>query len=674
MVALSVAFLLIVCSFFAATLIRRSRTEWAHGQIPTILQLIDEEKRREAFVLAEQVAKYIPTNETLQKVWPAISYNVSVNTVPSGADVYRSEYGADAGPRLYVGRSPISKLRIPRALFHWTIEKNGFTRVEGSLFPNPFTEALKQSDLVLDPAGQQPEGMVRVTTKRTPIQFEFPGFESVPPIKIEDYWIDKYEVTNEQFKRFVDSGGYKRKEFWTETFEIGGRVLTWEQAMEHFRDSTGQPSPKGWLQTDYPPGRAKYPVTGISWFEAAAYAKFAGKALPTIWDWEYAAGIKSSQFVVPVSNFGGQGLTPAGTYRGLGPWGTYDMAGNAKEWVWNQAGRRERYILGGGWDEPQYMFTDPDARSPWQRATNFGFRCVKYVHPHISPDLLKPVLNPVRDYARERPVSDKVFSAYRSLYSYDRGPLNAVTEATDASNPYWIRYKIAFDAAYGGERVKAYLFVPKQKQPPLQTVVLFPGSYAIDFSSSDPLIDLFAFDFIVKSGRAVLYPIYKGTYERKDDLSSDFPDASSRYRDHVIAWAKDLSRANDYLESRADIDHEKIGYYGVSWGASLGSLLPAVESRFKASVLVSGGFYLQKAKPEVDQINFAPRVTCPTLMLNGRYDFYAPVDSTQGPMFRLLGPQPLDKKWVLFDAGHNIPRNELIRQTLDWFDRYLGRP
>ena len=89
-------------------------------------------------------------------------------------------------------------------------------------------------------------------------------------------------------------------------------------------------------------------------------------------------------------------------------------------------------------------------------------------------------------------------------------------------------------------------------------------------------------------------------------------------------------------------------------------------------MLDRGGFYLQKALPEVDQINFAPRVQVPVLMLNGRYDYIYPLQTSQMPMYRLLGAPAANKRHMLFEGGHNIPRNELIKATLDWLDHYLG--
>lgn len=59
-------------------------------------------------------------------------------------------------------------------------------------------------------------------------------------------------------------------------------------------------------------------------------------------------------------------------------------------------------------------------------------------------------------------------------------------------------------------------------------------------------------------------------------------------------------------------------------------------------------------------------------MLNGRYDFVFPVESSQLPMFRLLGTPKEHKRKILYDTGHNIPRNDMIKETLAWLDRYLG--
>ena len=81
---------------------------------------------------------------------------------------------------------------------------------------------------------------------------------------------------------------------------------------------------------------------------------------------------------------------------------------------------------------------------------------------------------------------------------------------------------------------------------------------------------------------------------------------------------------------------------------------------------------MQQSQPEVDQIHFAPRVRIPVLLLNGRYDFFFPFDASQKPMFETLGTRKEDKRHLLFDGGHGIPRLDMIKETLDWLDRYQG--
>ena len=74
----------------------------------------------------------------------------------------------------------------------------------------------------------------------------------------------------------------------------------------------------------------------------------------------------------------------------------------------------------------------------------------------------------------------------------------------------------------------------------------------------------------------------------------------------------------------------------------------------------------------MDPFNFTPRVKMPVLMVNGRYDFFFPKETTQDPMFRMLGTPEKDKRHVVFESGHVPPADMLIKEVLDWLDRYLG--
>ena len=136
--------------------------------------------------------------------------------------------------------------------------------------------------------------------------------------------------------------------------------------------------------------------------------------------------------------------------------GALDLAGNEKEWVSNEASGNKRYILGGAWNEPTYMFYNADARSPFERSTNFGFRCAEFSLDDEAVRAADPITNPARNYASEQPVPDRLFRIYKSFYSYDKTPLDAVVESTRQTDD-WKQEKITFAAAYGNERIIAYL-------------------------------------------------------------------------------------------------------------------------------------------------------------------------------------------------------------------------
>jgi dienelactone hydrolase len=448
-----------------------------------------------------------------------------------------------------------------------------------------------------------------------------------------------------------------------------GRALSWEDAMALFHDRTGLTGPATWEAGHYPPGREKHPVAGITWYEAAAYAQFTGKSVPTVYHWTHASESGRGAHWVPASNFQGAETRPVGG-GSPGGYGTRDMAGNVKEWCWNEGREGKRLIMGGGFGEPAYVFFESDAQSPWAREPNFGFRCVKLDAPPTEAEAAR-IDAAYRDYAGEKPAAADVFAAYRGLYAYDKGELHARVEWTE-TKPDWRRERVSFDAAYGNERVIAHVFLPPSGSPPFQAVMFFPPTIGM-------FLDKFTFSlaedelgFIVKSGRAVVVPVYKSTFERQNGLRPGGK-PPALFRDSVIMMAKDVSRSLDYLATRPDIDSAKLAFLGESLGAQLAPVFLGVDRRFHAAILTCGGLMLRRDLPEVDRLNFAPRVSTPTLMLNGRYDDYFPYESSQLPLFRLLGTAARDKKHVVYEAGHcDLPRQEEVRESLNWLDKYLG--
>jgi eukaryotic-like serine/threonine-protein kinase len=670
---------LVVVGLLVAWGVRRSgQARWAHETaIPEIVRLSGKGEDAAALALAQKVDAAVPGDPALEKLWPEISLEISVHSDPEGAEIYMKPYRTADGPWERRGRSPIDHLRVPFGLLRWKAEKQGFETTELLSYSHDkakefwFLGSGTTFQLTLAASGTLPEGMVRVPGGK--IELQIPGIEkAVSIVELPDYWMDRFEVTNKKFKEFVDAGGYRKAEYWKQAFGENARTLSWEEAMLRFRDKAGRPGPATWELGNYPEGQGDFPVTGVSWFEAAAYSEYVGKSLPTAHQWQNAAQQWFASDTVPLSNFGGHGLSSVGSHQDMGPFGTYDMAGNAKEWCWNATGNR-RFILGGAWNEPPYMFVDQDAQSPFDRLPTYGFRCVKTIPGTSLPkSALEPISFAFRDYAKEKPLSDEVFAALKNLYRYDLEPLNPVLNPVDETNAYWSKQTVTFNTAYGNERMSAYVFLPKNASPPFETVIFFPGSYAV-YERSSKNLEMFGCDFVIRSGRALIYPIYKSHYERGDGLEYDDPDETARYRDHVIYWEKDLGRTIDYLETRNDLNLDKLAYYGLSTGAYLGNIFPAVESRIKVAVLLAGGFDFAKKQPEVDEINFAPRVKVPTLMVNGRYDNFFPLETSQNVMFRFLGAPEKHKRHAVLDSGHIPPEDQMVREILDWLDKYQGQ-
>jgi len=645
---------------------RGRRAQWAREEaLPQIAALATERKYLEAMALAREAERFIPGDAQLQRLWPTIAATVTVETTPPGALVEVRDYSDRTGQWQQLGTSPLPEVRLPLVPHRWRFSKPGFETVERAAETNAAKVVVE-----LPPSGTVPAGMVRVPAGRHTL---FVGALGLPrEAELAEFFIDRFEVTNREFKKFVDAGGYRRRELWNHPFTKDGKPLSWEGGIALLRDTTGRPGPSTWEAGVYPQGADDMPVGGINWFEAAAFAEFAGKSLPTVHHWYRVAGLaelSAHTYVLPLSNFNYQGPVAVGSSDAMAPLGTYDMAGNVKEWCWN-ASEDRRYILGGAWGQPMYLFGAAEAAAPFDRSAANGFRLMKYADPSaVDTRLAAPIVREARDYQVDRPVSDEAFELYRRLHAYDPLPLDSrVESARDISEGIRVE-RVSYAAAYGKERIPAYLWLPRDVKPPYQTLVLFPGAEALIDRPSTQLESPGPYDFLVQSGRAVVHPVYRGMYERFEVR----PQTAMLNREFYVRLAQDFRRTVDYLAERPDIDARKLGYIGFSFGAWFGPVPLALEPRISVAVLVGGGLSRSRMQPEVDTVHYAPRMKMPVLLIVGRYDFFFPYEQSQRPFFEMLGTAPADKRHVTFDAGHGVPRREYVREVLDWLDRYLGQ-
>jgi dienelactone hydrolase len=653
---------------------RQAKIRWANEQaMPEIEQLFNEMNHVAAFHLVQKAEKYIAEDPKFKELSSLVSTKFTILTDPPGADIYLKEYADIGGEWRFLGITPIDSIRMPRWTFYrWKIEKPGYETILAAA-PTGFPGSLDTLYRTLHKTGEIPPDMVYV---------EGYGEETSGNFLSEKhgFFIDKYEVSNKQFKEFIDKGGYQNSDHWNHEFIKDEKTLSWEEAMNYFKDATGRSAPAAWQVGDYPDGKDDYPVTGISWYEAAAYAEYAGKTLPTANHWGSAAGYYVQPYsywagsnLIPLSNFRGNGPEPIGSSQAINYFGVYDIIGNVREWCWNKT-QDGHIIRGGAWNDVTYLSTDLSQLPTFNRSEKNGFRCVLYLdNDQIPEQAFQSVkFNVQRNFYNEEPVPEAEFQIFKKQFLYDKAELNAEIQERDENPEDWIVEKISFNAAYENERMIAYLFLPKNSTPPYQTVIFFPGSYAV---RETDLIKHFTskwfLDFILKSGRAVMYPVYKGTYERNDGQYKGVRRKSHTYTEYLIKLVKDFSRSIDYLETRPDIDTAKLGFHGHSWGGRLGAIIPAVEERLKVSILNTGGFGLE-AFPEADEFNYISRVKIPVLMLNGKYDFTFPLETAVKPMFDLLGTPEEHKVLKIYETDHFVPKNEMIKETLNWLDKYFG--
>jgi len=667
----------------------QSRIRWAREvAIPEIIKMTKENDVWRNLVppyrIAVEAEKILEEDTILKVLFRKCARYIDIITDPPGAKVYIKEYTMPDTSWSFLGVAPLDSFRVPIGIFRWKFEKEGYD----TLFAAASTWNVGgDPDLIsgynifrkMDRIDSLPEGMVRVPATET---------ESG---KLNDFFIGRYEVTNREFKQFVDADGYGDRKYWKHEFKKDDKVISWEDGMKIMVDRTGRPGPSTWTGSDYHVGQGDFPVSGVSWYEAAAYADWKRMTLPTSLHWNVARGgltpvIQFPQLggfgiFAPFTNFRGTGTVAVGSLDGITAFGSYDMPGNVREWCWNET-KTGRVIRGGSYQDNTYEFEYERQAPSFDRSPRNGFRLAYYPDTTGQPGSIFGLSTPYFgiDFKLEKPVSDAVFRIFKEQFAYDKGELNPVIEKREKNPDGWIHELISFDAAYGKERMLAHLFLPDGKQPPFQTVIYFPGSASTWLPSSEGIENYYEFtmflSFLVRNGRAVMYPVYKGTFERGTPESMALLNVPAQWLTYAfteitVQEVKDFSRSIDYLQSRADIDGQKLAYMGMSWGGNMGAIIPAVEDRIGASVLIAGG--LQGiGRPEVYDCNYVGRVRVPTLMLNGKYDAILPPELSQRPMFELLGTPAEHKKYLLYETDHIPPRVEFIKETLAWLDKYLS--
>lgn len=695
---------------------RATNMRWATAAIAQIEDLVQEEKYFDAYDLAIEVKKYAPNQPSLLRLLPLVSDDLTVLSEPAGANVYLTRVNMDQSgqsrKRELVGATPLNHLEIARGDYILDIEKDGFAalhrtlssaldRVErSSLGPATLRREVK---MVARKSGEleirfDADAPIRIHAKLIPLA-ESPGRMVFVPggeytlvgygkptgttVRLDDFFIDQFEVTNSEYKEFVSAGGYLKQQFWKFPFQKEGKEVSWPEAMESFKDRTGLNGPRSWSNQTFPEGKDQHPVTDITWYEAAAYAEFRGKKLPTIFQWEKAArngsfththwsvmpwGLSTtSDRLITRANFLTHGTVPVDSFpSGMSSYGCYNMAGNVAEWCLNSRGTGFT-VAGGSWKDPFYIFSEFAAYPSFHSTDSTGFRCV-INSSHQSGDQGDIALSPTEDIPVYRATSRTEAQALVRHYQYDKTPLEARIEDVQQTD-LWQREKISYAGA-GGERAFAYLYLPKNTQTPVQVIHYVPTDAAYYGWTLPDEIEAHAAPYI-KAGRAVFAVALKGYKERPWPPDHEMPKRDSvAFRDLVINWAIDHHRGLDYLVTRNEVDTGKIACFAVSVNNRKLALIGS-EARYAAVILMGAGLIRSWADmiAEANGVNFLPHILAPKLMINGRYDEAMSFRAEAEPLYRLLRAP---KELVVVDQGH-VPSLEVSVPTINrWLDQTLG--
>jgi eukaryotic-like serine/threonine-protein kinase len=664
------------------------RAEQARAAIPEVEALVADWRFADAHARLARAARTLgPDDPEVARIGPLVTDTLVLETTPSGARVTLARYTPGTPEPVWeeAGQTPL-RLIVPRADYLVRFEREGHApaeRITPTQGPVRIRHGAVSLHAALDPTGRVPEGMVAVPGG----PYRLPGWNVITrtEVTLDPFFIDRHEVTNRAFADFVAAGGYGDPSFWTLPFmEDGGRPLGREAAFARLVDRTGLPGPRGWSDGTYPEGAADLPVTGVTRYEAAAYAAWAGGRLPTVFEWDKAArdGAEAPRGVAMPwgehfaerdvhgrANFEGTALLPVGSRPfGISPFGAHDMAGNAAEWAVGASGPDgvHHLAVGGSWRDPIYLFGWRGSSGAFHSSDAIGFRVARSLPGSAAtpgvpfePPPPPPVFHPA---------GDAVFATFLEHYVYDRRPLTVRTAATE-EHADWTRLDLRFEGP-DGYPYRALLYLPRHARPPYQPIVFGPHGgvfigIEMDWST------MYILEPHVRAGRAVLAVFPPGATGAPGPPFSGWPDPSSvAFRSLNVRLVTALRLGLDVLLERSDMDPERVAFVAMSAGGWL-LIAAAVEPRFQSVVLIGGLLrtYSMESRPEANPVHFAPRITAPVLMVNGRYDENGPLESEVMPLWQLL-PEP--KRLALVEGGHNPPPESRTPVIQAWLDETLG--
>jgi len=640
--------------------------------LPKISNAYDQGDLYYVFKTSKELLNEYPDNKIIYDFFEKSSWVVNVESDLPNTDVY-VKYGRDSIWN-YLGIAPIDSINVPALgvendfnfkLINGNLEHIGEDEQKG-LFNLSYLERLPENFVLKNANVNQP--------------MLFPGIFFGRNISWDAFGISRFEVSNIEFKEFVDQGGYENPEYWDFPIVIKGKEYTYKNTIRKFTDKFGKFGPANWRYGQYPKGEENYPVSNISWFEASAFAKFKGLKLPNVFQWLHAANLHGfNGMILPKLekvNLNSDKLVDV-LYKPDSLKLLPNIAGNVREWVTNPDSDFNYSALGGSYNDPTYSFNSYYSLSPFVRTSENGFRLVKsFSEKDKAQDNLtiKYDKNYIRDFEKEKDVSDEIFQYYKSQFEFEDYPMEVLLEDLAAPERGYNIERFEMDTPYkSDERLFGFIIYKSRFKNNLKPIINYPTAGGLFDRTTDYLKKYSIRDnkFLLDEGYAVILPVYHSTYSRKRTIDSWWPNKSEEYKQSVLKIGKDFKRVIDYIETRKEFDISKLSYQGYSWGSVSSNYLLAIDDRVKSAAIFVGGLMLQKSKKEIEPHIYLRRIKIPILHVVGKLDGVFDYEKSFRPWNKLVGTPEKDKKIVILEnIGHGLPKDTIIKYQLQLLKKY----
>ena len=634
--------------------------------IPKLIETYDEGKIAESFKKAKELLKEYPNNDIIKSYFDKSSKYAYLKTDTDGIEV-NILYPGDSTYH-FIGKTPLDSFLVPNI---WADQSHKL-----KLIHNDIEYIQKGKDWhnyrFPDSSIDIPENHKAFLGTDPWMFLQGINFED---IKLSSFSIAVNEVSNKDFQEFVDAGGYENPSYWDFPIQIGNKIYDFNSSVKLFTDRYNKLGPANWSYGKYPSGLDNQPVTGISWFEARAFAEFKNLNLPNIFQWTYASGIPDNVFVVDQSvindsNYDSSQLREVsdenGSYNGLN-----NIGGNVKEWVLNPNGnKKEKYsIMGGAFNESAYTFNNYYSLSAFDRSIGNGFRLSKNLTNNQSELDYDIIPNFQRNFDELENISDEVFEVYKSQFDYNKN-LDSKTTNIDNFQDGYSAQKFEMETTYkSDESLYGYIVYSNKFKNKYDPVIVYPNAGSIGTNSDEWLPEslLNQYKYLIDEGYAIIHPIYHNTFGREKTIRTFWASDSEDYKNTIIKIGQDYKRSLDYIESRNDFNFDNMSYFGYSWGSTTSNYLLAIDDRIKAAVICVGGLMLQKSRKEVEAHYYIRRIKTPILHIIGKEDGIFGYEENYKPWKKLIGtPKDKLKLIELENVGHGLPWDTIIKHHSNW--------